>query len=198
MPYFRAFQLFWLRLPYLWIQSLLWWISIVSYFDIQVNPCWNRTLTYHFSTSISLNHDWTLGGPRYIHLTKETNAVFSGFSALLAPAAISMNSITLVMNFHCILFWHSGQSLLESNSDLSLLNFHKSQPWLNLRRRLLYPFNYENECRIFGLFSHFGSGNHIYESNHFRDELPLFLIPTSQATFLESNSKLYPFCFSRV
>ena len=34
-----------------------------------------------------------LGGPRYIHLTKETNAVFSGFSALLAPAAISMNSI---------------------------------------------------------------------------------------------------------
>ena len=75
-----------------------------------------------------------LGGPRYIHLTKETNAVFSGFSALLAPAAISMNSITLVMNFHCILFWHSGQSLLESNSDLSLSNFHKSQPWLNLRR----------------------------------------------------------------
>ena len=155
MPYFRAFQLFWLRLPYLWIQSLLWWISIVSNFDIQGNPCWNRTLTYHFSTSISLNHDWTLGGPRYIHLTKETNAVFSGFSALLAPAAISMNSITLVMNFHCILFWHSGQSLLESNSDLSLSNFHKSQPWLNLRRRLLYPFNYENKCRIFKLFSLF-------------------------------------------
>ena len=96
-----------------------------------------------------------LGGPRYIHLTKETNAVFSGFSALLAPAAISMNSITLVMNFHCILFWHSGQSLLESNSDLSLSNFHKSQPWLNLRRRLLYPFNYENKCRIFKLFSLF-------------------------------------------
>ena len=73
MPYFRAFQLFWLRLPYLWIQSLLWWISIVSYFDIQVNPCWNRTLTYHFSASISLNHDWTLGGACYIHLTKRTS-----------------------------------------------------------------------------------------------------------------------------
>ena len=79
-----------------------------------------------------------LGGPRYIHLTKETNAVFSGFSALLAPAAISMNSITLVMNLHCILFWHSGQSLLESNSDLSLSNFHKSQPWLNLRSSSWY------------------------------------------------------------
>ena len=79
-----------------------------------------------------------LGGPRYIHLTKETNAVFSGFSALLAPAAISMNSITLVMNFHCILFWHSGQSLLKSNSDLSLLNFHRSQPWLNLRSSSWY------------------------------------------------------------
>ena len=50
------------------------------------------------------DYNRVLGGPRYIHLTKETNAVFSGFSALLAPAAISMNSITLVMNFHCILF----------------------------------------------------------------------------------------------
>ena len=119
-----------------------------------------------------------LGGPRYIHLTKETNAVFSGFSALLAPAAISMNSITLVMNFHCILFWHSGQSLLKSNSNLSLSNFHKSQPWLNLRRRLLYPFNYENKCRIFGLFSSFGSGCHIYEFNHSCDEFPLYLILT--------------------
>ena len=99
MPYFRAFQLFWLRLPYLWIQSLLWWISIVSYFDIQVNPCWNRTLTYHFPTSISLNHDWTLGGACYIHLTTRTNAVFSNFSALLAPAAIFMNPITYVMNY---------------------------------------------------------------------------------------------------
>ena len=74
-----------------------WWISIITYFDIQINPYWNRTLTYHFSTSVGVNHDWTLGGPRYIHLTKETNAVFSGFSALLAPAAISMNSITLVI-----------------------------------------------------------------------------------------------------
>ena len=144
MPYFRAFQLFWLRLPYLWIQSLLWWISIVSYFDIQVNPCWNRTLTYHFSASISLNHDWTLGGPRYIHLTKGTNAVFSGFFSLLATVAISMNPITFVMNFYCNLLWHPGQSLMESNSDLPLLNFRRCQPWLNLRRHLLYPFNYEN------------------------------------------------------
>ena len=139
-----------------------------------------------------------LGGPRYIHLTKGTNAVFSGFSALLATVAVSMNPITFVMNFYCNLFWHPGQFLLESNSDLSLLKFHRCQPWLNLRRRLLYPFNYENECRIFGLFSLFGIGNHIYESNHSRDELPLFLILTSQAPLLESNSKLIPFHFQRV
>ena len=50
-----------------------WWISIVTYFDIQVNPYWNRTLTYHFSTSVGVNHGWTLGGGCYIHLTKETN-----------------------------------------------------------------------------------------------------------------------------
>ena len=30
----------------------------------------------------------TLGGPRYIHLTKETNAVFPAFFDPLAPAAI--------------------------------------------------------------------------------------------------------------
>ena len=40
-----------------------------------------------------------LGGPRYIHLTKGTNAVFSGFFSLLATVDISMNSITLVMNY---------------------------------------------------------------------------------------------------
>ena len=104
------------------------------------NSAWNKAAMKLSSLPLKMSvsyrnrtYNRVLGGPRYIHLTKETNAVFSGFSALLAPAAISMNSITLVMNFHCILFWHSGQSLLESNSDLSLSNFHKSQPWLNLR-----------------------------------------------------------------
>ena len=48
-------------------------------------------------------------------------------------------------------------------------------PRLSLRRRLLYPFNYENKCRIFGLFNFFGSGCHVYESNHLRDELLLLL-----------------------
>ena len=158
----------------------------------------NRTPSYTFSFSHGSNHGWTLGGPRYIHLTKGTNAVFSGFFSLLATVAISMNPITFVMNFYCNLLWHPGQSLLESNSDLSLLKFQRCQPWLNLRRRLLYPFNYENECRIFGLFSLFGIGNHIYESNHSRDELPLFLILTSQAPLLESNSKFIPFSFQRV
>ena len=78
-----------------------WWISIITYFDIQINPYWNRTLTYHFSTSVGVNHDWTLGGPRYIHLTKGTNAVFLGFSAFWTPAAMFMNPITCVMNCSC-------------------------------------------------------------------------------------------------
>ena len=119
MPYFRAFQLFWLRLPYLWIQSLLWWISIVSYFDIQVNPCWNRTLTYHFSTSISLNHDWTLGGPRYIHLTKGTNAVFSGFSA----PSVTVNHIYELNHFRdeLLLLLYIDFSLFANSKILLLL-----------------------------------------------------------------------------
>ncbi len=91
-------------------------------------------------------------------------------------------AVIIVVNYYC----KNGCSQRESN------------PQLALRRRLLYPFNYENECRIFGLFSLFGIGNHIYESNHSRDELPLFLILTSQAPLLESNSKFIPFSFQRV
>ena len=91
-------------------------------------------------------------------------------------------AVIIVVNYYC----KNGCSQRESN------------PQLALRRRLLYPFNYENECRIFGLFSLFGIGNHIYESNHSCDELPLFLILTSQAPLLESNSKFIPFSFHRV
>ena len=53
-------------------------------------------------------------------------------------------------------------------------SLRESNPQLQLRRLLLYPFNYENKCRIFKLFSSFGSGCHIYEFNHFRDELAVF------------------------
>ena len=88
--------------------------------------------------------------------------------------------------------------LPELNLCYSFVIFTWSMFEHSLRRRLLYPFNYENECRIFGLFSLFGIGNHIYESNHSRDELPLFLILTSQAPLLESNSKFIPFSFQRV
>ena len=139
MPYFRAFQPLWHRQPYLWILSLSWWISIFLVSTSFPSLCWNRTLTFTLFPSLGFNHSFTLGGPRYIHLTKGTNAVFSGFFSLLATVAISMNPITFVMNFYCNLLWHPGQSLLESNSDLPLLNFRRCQPWLNLRRRVLYP-----------------------------------------------------------
>ena len=110
------------------------WFS--SHYCLMSVPYRNRT------------YNRVLGGPRYIHLTKGTNAVFSGFFSLLATVAISMNPITFVMNFYCNLLWHPGQSLLESNSDLPLLIFRRCQPWLNLRRLLLYPFNYENNVLI--------------------------------------------------
>ena len=90
-----------------------------------------------------------LGGPRYIHLTKETNAVFSGFSAFWAPAAMFMNPITCVMNCSCyyILILAFLQTL--KSRCVSLNGLHLELP---LRRRLLYPFNYENLYKIYMLY----------------------------------------------
>ena len=66
-----------------------------------------------------------------------------------------------------------GQSLPQNGCSRG-----ESNPELVLRRRLLYPFNYENKCRFYKAFRPFGFGCHIYESNHFCDELSLFLILT--------------------
>ena len=80
-----------------------------------------------------------LGGPRYIHLTKETNAVFPGFFDPLAPAAIIYNSITSVMNYLFLI--SSDFSDFASLSDPQTLPFFfkRVPPWFYLRRRVLYP-----------------------------------------------------------
>ena len=93
-----------------------WWISIVTYFDIQVNPYWNRTLTYHFLTSVGVNHGWTLGGYCYIHLTTRTNAVFSSFSA-----CFGYGDLLYELNHFCdessvFLFRHFYMPQFKSNS----------------------------------------------------------------------------------
>ena len=74
---------------------------LISYFDISICHCSNRTLCYHLFKFHGFNYGYFLGGPRYIHLTKGTNSVFSGFSAFWTPAAMFMNPITCVMNCSC-------------------------------------------------------------------------------------------------
>ena len=66
---------------------------------------------------------------------------------------------------------------------------------LIIRRRLLYPFNYENKCRIFKLFSLFGHGNQLYELNHFRDESSDFLFRHFYMLLFQSDSLLPLFRF---
>jgi len=46
---------------------------------------------------------------------------------------------------------------------------------------------------IFKAFKPFDLGDHLYESNHFRDELSLFLILTFFGFWMDSNSKPLPF-----
>ena len=141
MPYFRAFQPFRSRRPTLWTQSLSWWIIwfLISTFLYAIVQIGLFVTTFLSSTA----------------LTMGTNAVFSGFSAFSVTATNFMNSITFVMNY--LFFISSDFSDFASLSDPQTLPFFfkRVPPWFYLRRRLLYPFNYENKCRIFKLFSLF-------------------------------------------
>ena len=101
MPYFLAFSAFSVTATNFMNSITFVMNHLISYFDISICHCSNRTLCYHLFKFHGFNHGYFLGGPRYIHLTKGTNAVFSGFSAFLAPAAMFMNPITCVMNCLC-------------------------------------------------------------------------------------------------
>ena len=98
MPYFLAFSAFSVTATNFMNSITFVMNHLISYFDISICHCSNRTLCYHLFKFHGFNHGYFLGGPRYIHLTKGTNAVFSGFSAFWAPAAMFMNPITCVMN----------------------------------------------------------------------------------------------------
>ena len=80
-----------------------------------------------------------LGGPRYIHLTKETNAVFPGFFDPLAPAAIIYNSITSVMNYLFLISSDFSDFASLSDPRTRPFFFKTVPPWFYLRRRVLYP-----------------------------------------------------------
>ena len=101
MPYFQAFQPFSVTVTFFMNSITFVMNHLFSYFDISICHSSNRTLSYRLLLTHGFNHGYVLGGPRYIHLTKGTNAVFSGFSAFSAPAAMFMNPITCVMNCLC-------------------------------------------------------------------------------------------------
>ena len=94
MPYFQAFQPFSVTVTFFMNSITFVMNHLFSYFDISICHSSNRTLSYRLLLTHGFNHGYILGGPRYIHLTKETNAVFSSFFSLLATVAISMNPIT--------------------------------------------------------------------------------------------------------
>ena len=97
MPYFQAFQPFSVTVTFFMNSITFVMNHLFSYFDISICHSSNRTLSYRLLLTHGFNHGYVLGGACYIHLTTRTNAVFSGFSTFLAPAAISMNSITRVI-----------------------------------------------------------------------------------------------------
>ena len=81
MPYFRAFSAFSVTATNFMNSITFVMNHLISYFDISICHCSNRTLCYHLFKFHGFNYGYFLGGPRYIHLTTRTNAVFSSFSA---------------------------------------------------------------------------------------------------------------------
>ena len=86
-----------------------WWISIITYFDIQINPYWNRTLTYHFSTSVGVNHDWTLGGECSIQLSYDDTCrkplILLGFLDFFLRPYIRLSTLLRVVNLQIFSIW---------------------------------------------------------------------------------------------
>ena len=97
---------------------------LISYFDISICHCSNRTLCYHLFKFHGFNYGYFLGGPRYIHLTTRTNAVFSSFSA-----CFGYGDLLYEINHFCdessvFLFRHFYMPLFQSDSLLPLFRFH--------------------------------------------------------------------------
>ena len=82
MPYFRAFSAFSVTATNFMNSTTFVMNHLLSYFDILLCHCSNRTLCYFLFEFHGFNHGYFLGGACYIHLTMGTNAVFSGFFSL--------------------------------------------------------------------------------------------------------------------
>ena len=128
MPYFQAFQPVSVTVTFFMNSITFVMNHLFSYFDISICHSSNRTLSYRLLLTHGFNHGYILGGPRYIHLTKGTNAVFSGFSAFWAPAAMFMNPITCVMN--CLSYYILILVFLQTlkSSCVSLNGLHLVAP----------------------------------------------------------------------
>lgn len=77
MPYFRAFSAFSVTATNFMNSITFVMNHLISYFDISICHCSNRTLCYHLFKFHGFNHGYFLGGTCYIHLTKETFYIFN-------------------------------------------------------------------------------------------------------------------------
>ena len=97
---------------------------LISYFDISICHCSNRTLCYHLFKFHGFNYGYFLGGPRYIHLTTRTNAVFSSFSACFGYGDLLYELNHFRDESSDFLFRHFYMLLFQSDSLLPLFRFH--------------------------------------------------------------------------
>ena len=193
MPYFRAFSAFSVTATNFMNSITFVMNHLISYFDISICHCSNRTLCYHLFKFHGFNHGYFLGGTCYIHLTMRTNAVFMGFSATLDTVSISFNSFFWMTIFRFFLLWHFQQSSWNRTLTYPHFAFIGYNHGFRLGGACYIHLTMGTNAVFSGFFSLFGHGNQLYELNHFRDESSDFLFRHFYMPLFKSNSLLPPF-----
>ena len=157
-----------------------------------------KNIVYHFR--LLLLYSWNYTRPHWLlPLGGNSPVTRSGGKAHFSVADFSFFSRSgwhLVIRI-CFPKRKSGNDLCY-HYRFFVCSQRESNPQLVLRRHLLYPFNYENKFRIYGLFSHFGYGFHFFQFILLNDDFSFLFTLTFSAVQLETNSDLSPFCFYRV
>lgn len=129
MPYFQAFQPVSVTVTFFMNSITFVMNHLFSYFDISICHSSNRTLSYRLLLTHGFNHGYVLGGCRYIHLTKRTNADYRQFLTIYSR-----------QRFPCIQTFPRNRLPIAGSPNKSFSLIHTSN-WMLLHNNFI-PYNF--------------------------------------------------------